>query len=210
MHILDVPSLYQGFQEFWGFFNARFKAMDEFLPLKPGMKVLDIGCGPGYTLERLPAGLNYIGFDTDAGYIAHAQKRCGTKGTFYHRFFDAKTAKEFAGADVVMMNGVMHHIDDAELAQTLKNIHAALKPNGVLFTLDGCRYKGQSRLKKFMIDMDRGKFVRTEKGYRKLLEPLFSKVQMHVRENYARIPYTLVVGVCRKGTAPNLKPKLKK
>jgi SAM-dependent methyltransferase len=210
MHILDIPAMYQGFQEFWGFFNARFKAIDEFLPLKPGMKVLDIGCGPGYTQERLPAGLNYIGFDTDSGYIAHAKKRCGTKGKFYHRFFDAKTAKEFAGADVVMMNGVMHHIPDAELSETLKNIHAALKPGGVLFTLDGCRYKGQSWFKKFLIDIDRGKFVRTEKGYRTLLEPLFNKVEMHVRESYPRIPYTLVVGVCHKEKAAKPKPKTKK
>ena len=118
------------------------------------------------------------------------------------RFFDDAAARELGPADVVMMNGVMHHIGDADLAATLATIQAALKPDGVLFTLDGCYEPGQSRLAKWLLDNDRGVHVRPAEGYRRLIADRFGAVDMHVRDDLSRLPYTFAICVARKAAEP--------
>ena len=142
--ILSHPALYQAYQNAGGFFGARIKAIADYLTLRPGMRVIDIGCGPGHILRHLPEGIEYTGFDIDEAYIAYARRSFGHLGTFHCRHFDAAAAREFAGADVVMMNGVLHHIADDGLQATLADIRDVLKSDGVLFTLDGCYREGQS------------------------------------------------------------------
>ena len=196
--ILQSPVLYQTFQQAGGFFGARVKAINDYVTLRPDMRIIDIGCGPGHILRHLPDNINYVGFDIDQSYIDHAKKIFGNRGKFLCRYFDAAAAQELAGVDLVMMNGVLHHISDAELQTTLANIRDVLKDDGVLFTLDGCYREGQSRFAKWMLDNDRGEYVRTEDGYRTILSRTFGGVQMTIREDYARVPYTFVIGLAAK------------
>jgi len=196
--LLESPSTYQLFQEAGGFFGARLKAIAEFLTLPPGTRVIDIGCGPGHILKYLPESVDYVGFDIDRPYIEHANRQFGGRGRFYCRLFDAAAAQEFGPADIVMMNGVLHHIADAELADMLASVRAVLRPGGLLFSLDGCHLPGQSGFRKWMLDNDRGAFVRDEAGYRAVLGRAFETVELHIREHYSRIPYTFVVGLARK------------
>jgi SAM-dependent methyltransferase len=195
---LNSPVIYQKFQEIGGFFGARVKAIAEFLPLRPGMRILDIGCGPGHILNHLPQGIDYFGFDVDERYIAHAGKAFAGRGQFFCRPFDASTVDLAAPVDVAMMNGVLHHISDDDLGPLLNAIRASLRAGGALFTLDGCYVPGQSRFNKWMLDNDRGCFVRDLAGYRRVLEPSFEDVALHVREGYSRVPYTFAVGISRK------------
>ena len=113
--ILNHPALYQAYQNAGGFFGARVKAIADYLTLRPGMRVIDIGCGPGYILRHLPPGIDYIGFDIDQAYIEHARRSFGHLGTISLPLFRCGCRPEFAGADVVMMNGVLHHIADEDL-----------------------------------------------------------------------------------------------
>jgi SAM-dependent methyltransferase len=168
-HLLAHPAIYQAYQELGGFFGARIKAIRDYLPIAPGMRVIDIGCGPGHIVRHLPEGIDYTGFDIDGPSIAYARRHFGQRGRFEARLFDADAAREFGPADVVMMNGVMHHIGDADLAATLANVRDALKPGGVLFTLDGCYRPGQSAIARWLLDNDRGVHVRDCDGYHRLL-----------------------------------------
>ncbi|MBS9478337.1 class I SAM-dependent methyltransferase [Ancylobacter sp. VKM B-3255] len=196
--ILNSPTLYQTFQQVGGFFGARIKAINEFLPIKDGTRIVDIGCGPGYILKYINKNVDYIGFDIDKNYIEHANHVFGDRGKFYCRLFDANAARDIGQVDIVMMNGVLHHISDEDLASLLNNVASVLKPGGILFSLDGCYTFGQSKFRKWMLDNDRGRFVRTEDGYRTLLETSFDKVDLFIRDNYSRVPYTFVVGISQK------------
>jgi hypothetical protein len=55
---------------------------------------------------------------------------------------------------------------------------------------------GQSRFAKWMLDNDRGE--RTEDEYRTILSRTFGGVQMAIREDYARVPCTFVIGLAAK------------
>jgi SAM-dependent methyltransferase len=196
--ILNHPSLYKAYQSAGGFFGARVKAIADYLTLRSGMRVIDIGCGPGYILRHLPSGIDYIGFDIDQAYIDHARRSFRHLGQFHCRYFDAAAAREFSGADVVMMNGVLHHIADEELSSTLANVRDVLKSDGVLFTLDGCYREGQSWIAKWLLDNDRGEFVRNRDGYDQVLSAAFKKVDLAIRDDYSRVPYTFIIGISRK------------
>ncbi|MCC8968722.1 methyltransferase domain-containing protein [Bradyrhizobium sp. Pear76] len=193
--LLRFPALYQAYQNVGGFFGARVKSIAEYLPLKAGDRVIDIGCGPGYIVEHLPRGITYIGFDIDQAYIYHARRKFSDRGTFQCRLFDEAVALEFAGADCVTMMGVMHHIADDSLKELLRSIRTVLRPGGTLFVLEPCYRSGQRAFAKWMLDNDRGDFVRSEEGYRAILSDAFEKVRMIIREDYARVPCTFVVGL---------------
>jgi SAM-dependent methyltransferase len=196
--MLKHPAFYQAYQNAGGFFGARIKAIADYLTLRPGMRIIDIGCGPGYILRHLPDRLDYTGFDVDEAYIAHARRSFGHLGTFHCRHFDAAAARELAGADVVMMNGVLHHIANEDLKTTLGDIREVLANDGILFTLDGCYCEGQSRIAKWLLDNDRGGFVRDRDGYYQVLRSAFERVNLVIRDDYSRVPYTFVVGVSQK------------
>jgi SAM-dependent methyltransferase len=197
-NLLESPYFYQKFQEVGGFFGARVRGLAEFIDLKPSMRVLDIGCGPGYILAHLPKNVEYVGYDIDATYIDHAKREFGSRGSFFCGYFDAKEAEALAPMDVVMMNGVLHHISDDELVRTLDAVRRVLRVGGILFTLDGCYREGQSIFRKWMLDNDRGRFIRNEAGYRAVLENAFEDVALHIRENYSRVPYSFAIGISQK------------
>jgi SAM-dependent methyltransferase len=196
--LLNSPVIYQSFQQAGGFFGARVKAIAEFLVIDPGVRVIDIGCGPGYIVNYISKNVHYVGYDIDQPYIEHANAKFWGRGSFYCRLFDATAAQELYPVDIVMMNGLLHHISDAELTGTLANVRSVLRPGGTLFSLDGCYRTGQSAFRKWMLDIDRGHFVRDEAGYRAVLRNVFEDVELHVREEYSRIPYTFVVGLSRR------------
>ncbi|CAG1021907.1 partial demethylmenaquinone methyltransferase / 2-methoxy-6-polyprenyl-1,4-benzoquinol methylase, partial [Methylococcales bacterium] len=191
--ILKQPLVYQTFQRLGGFFSARLKAIQAHLPLNEGDKVLDIGCGPGFIVNYMPKGISYYGFDIDKHYIAYANAKFGHKGRFICGFFNEDTASQYREADIVMMNGVLHHLTDEEVDQTLCVIKKALKPGGRLFTLDGCFVEGQSVLAHMLLKYDRGNYVRTQDHYRSLIIKHFDLVDVHVENSLSWVPYTWII-----------------
>ena len=96
-----------------------------------------------------------------------------------------------------MMNGLLHHLDDDEASALLGVLRRALKPSGVLFTLDGCLRDGLSRVANWVIRHDRGRHIRTEDGYRQLLKEHFGTVKIFIRDDLSLIRYPFAIGLAR-------------
>src|SRR5205823_7002829 len=92
--------------------------------------------------------------------------------------------------------GVLHHLDDKEAIDLFQVARAALKPGGKLITFDGCFCEGQSRIARYLLERDRGKFVRTAEAYVALARKAFENVEVTLRHDLLRLPYSHIIMKC--------------
>jgi SAM-dependent methyltransferase len=108
--------------------------------LKPGMRVLDGGCGPGMTTAILhemiqPAGM-IVGVDYSADRISHARKRYGNKPGIDFFLHDLREPlNDFGMFDLIWVRFVLEY-NLAESFGIIGHLKDALKPGGVLCLLD--------------------------------------------------------------------------
>jgi SAM-dependent methyltransferase len=167
-------------------FRRRF--VDEFVRPFVSATVLDIGCGPADILAYLPE-VNYFGFDISDAYIARANSRFGELGKFQCKALTSADLEKMPSFDIVLLLGVLHHLDDEVAMGVLHLANQALRPEGRLLTFDPCFEQGQNFIARFLIGIDRGQNVRTQVGYASLVSAVFESPRVEVRHN-AWIPYT--------------------
>ena len=192
---LKFPSLYLLSQGILGAKRARKKCIEEYARVEPGMRVLDIGCGPGYVVQYLPK-VCYFGFDISPQYINYAKQKYGGRGKFFAQRFDADMAGKLGPFDLILMAGLLHHLNDAEAVDLLDLSRRAISSTGRLITLDPCYYARQSSVAKFLMKRDRGESIRESTEYVTLASRKFGRVEMHIREDLFFLPYTAAVMVC--------------
>jgi SAM-dependent methyltransferase len=101
--------------------------------LKRGMKVLDLGCGPGLYAEKLyKAGVDVVGLDISERSIEYARKKAKESGLNIEyrcmNFFDMDYTDEFDAA--IQIYGELNTFSDAMRDRLLKLVHKALKKDG--------------------------------------------------------------------------------
>jgi SAM-dependent methyltransferase len=197
--ILAKARIYSLFAQITGAKRGRQIYVQNYIRPKAGDRILDIGCGPADILEALPE-VEYHGFDLSSNYIESARKRFGNRGSFHVEAVNRELIAKYAGFDLVLANGVLHHLNDAEATDLFQIAKTALKPGGALVTLDGCFVEGQSRAAEYLLRRDRGQFVRKQPDYLRLASQTFSKIESHLTHNLLRIPYTHLIMRCSRET----------
>jgi arsenite methyltransferase len=105
----------------------------EALAAKPGERVLDVGCGPGFfaaeLLERVGPKGSVLGIDQSPDMLAAATKRCEAFGNAEFREGDALSLPvEDGDFDAALSVQVLEYVKDATAA--LAEIRRALRPGG--------------------------------------------------------------------------------
>jgi len=192
---LALPSAYWLVQRVLGATAVHRRVVGHHARITAGQRVLDIGCGPGRVLDVLPE-VDYLGLDVSDEYVAAARRRYGSRAAF--RCADG-TSVDLAGEapfDVVLMMGVLHHLDDAAAGRTVGIAAAALHEGGRLVTLDPARTPQQAPTARWLTGRDRGAAIRAPNAYRTIAEPWFGSTMLSVYDDLARVPYTHAVLVC--------------
>jgi SAM-dependent methyltransferase len=194
--ILNLPWAYQMWGSVVGSDGYRKTLAKEHIRARPSDRILDVGCGPGSMVPYLPRS-EYVGFDANPDYIQQARRR------FPEAHFTCDRVNEYnlpqsEYFDIVIALGILHHLDDQEAVQLFRMARRTLKPQGRLITLDSVWVAGQSRLAKFLLSRDRGRFVRHAEQYVALASTSFSTVNSIVRHDMLRIPYSHLVLECSR------------
>lgn len=119
------------------------------MQLKPGMAVADIGAGTGLFTIPMAVGVGKEGkvyaVDIAPKFIEHLKARAQSAGqtNIQPVLCTDRSAEVPASAiDLAFICDTYHHFEHP--AETLKSLHAALKPGGRLILLDFKRIEGQS------------------------------------------------------------------
>ena len=188
--ILTHPWAYKMLQTAVGAGKFRRYFIDHYVRPKSGERILDIGCGPGEIMPYLPAGVEYVGYDISADYIAFAKQRFAGRGDFYAAPFQESELGRHQPFDTAIVIAVLHHLDDEEARSLLSLLKRAVRPGGRIITADLVSIEGQNPVAQMMVNWDRGQNVRRANEYAALATPIFDRVDGEVIDK-AFIPRTL-------------------
>jgi ubiquinone/menaquinone biosynthesis C-methylase UbiE len=176
--------------------QATARYVNEVLRPEPGIRMLDVGCGPANILSYLPS-VEYTGIDLNKKHIAFARQKYGDRGQFLVGNAADNLTQDERKFDLINVSALLHHLADNEAVSLFSTLKRLLQPSGRIVTIDNVWLPTQRFAVKFVNKLDSGMNIRTPEGYLKLLSGLGFDVQTRVFNDLLRIPYDHFVMVVR-------------
>ena len=112
--------------------TQNYEAFLSAMPKAQGLRILDFGCGPGRDLIYFKSyGHEPTGLDGSDKFCAMAREYSGCN-VLNQNFIELKLATE--SFDGVFANASLFHVPRQELVRVLRELKAALVPQGILFS----------------------------------------------------------------------------
>ena len=108
--------------------------------IKPGQRLLDLGCGPGKTTailrDMVQPGGTVLGLDASEDRIAHARRHYGNREGIQFAVHDLrKPLDRFGLFDAVWVRFVLEYFH-RENREVVQRIYESLRPGGFLYLID--------------------------------------------------------------------------
>ena len=111
--------------------SQNIAALLQYIEVRPPLAILDFGCGPGRDLKAfVELGHAPIGLEGSAGFAAMARAECFEVWEQNFLALDLPDNR----FDGIFANASLFHVPSQELPRVLSELHATLKPRGVLFS----------------------------------------------------------------------------
>jgi len=129
--LLERPAVYALWQA--PFARKKLRPVVESPAFATAQSILDVGCGPG-TNAPFFKGRDYLGIDLNPRYISRAKRKYGMS-------FEAADATSWhppggKSYDLVLINSLLHHLDDTQTDRVLATISSLLGAKGEVHILD--------------------------------------------------------------------------
>ena len=111
--------------------SQNIAALLQYIEGDPPFRILDFGCGPGRDLKAFAAlGHVAVGLEGAAEFAAMARAHTGCE-VWQQDFLKLDLPDDYF--DGIFANASLFHVPAQELPRVLAELHASLKPGGVLF-----------------------------------------------------------------------------
>ncbi|MBC2716498.1 MAG: methyltransferase domain-containing protein [Desulfobacteraceae bacterium] len=196
--VLGHPVIYNFFGRIAGMPGKYRMYIGKFMKPVDNMRILDIGCGTSTILDYLPSSVFYEGYDINPAYINFAEKKYGHRAVFHNKRVNQMTLLKSEPYDVILADGLVHHLNDSEAKKLFQIGYKSLKKNGFMLTSDPAFIENQNRIAKFISSIDRGRHVRFPKDYSKIAESSFANIETHIIHDIGTVPMTACILKCWK------------
>jgi SAM-dependent methyltransferase len=195
--ILKVPFVYRSLTLLVSPASLAADTVRDFLDVADGSRVLDLGCGYGEIAKYFVGRTEYVGIDSNQGYIDEANLRFrNTNAQFIVADIADPKVLALGPFDLVLLTGVLHHLPSElvkELAEASKGL---VSTKGRFVAVEPVFAPDQRLSARLTIAADRGRYVRDAEGYVSLLKNGFKNVESQVLHGRLRIPYSHVILTC--------------
>ena len=160
----EHPLVYRALQA--PFHERKLAPFLRLLPRHPALRILDVGCGPGTNTAHF-RDHTYTGVDINIDYIANAHRRF--PGRFLVGDVTDPTVLPDEKFDCVLLNSLMHHLDDDAVDGLLARLGRLLAPEGTIHILD-LVLPPRASPARLLARLDRGRFARSLGDWRERFE----------------------------------------
>lgn len=186
--LVTEPWFYRALQASLGARRALERYVAQVLKPAPGIRMLDVGCGPATVLSYLPR-LDYTGIDLNPKHIAFARAAYPDRGHFIVGDAGKDLAQEEDSFDLINVSALLHHLSDGEARTLFRSLHRLVKSGGRIATIDPVWLPSQRFIPQLMKRLDSGRNIRNPADYLALVERGGFAVESDVFNDLLRIPY---------------------
>lgn len=194
--LITMPLVYNSLMFSFGADQMITRYVNEVMQPEPGMKMLDVGCGPANVLAYLPS-LDYTGIDLNEKHIVYARQRYGDRGRFFVGNAAEDLKQEEKSFDLINVSALLHHLGDTEAVSLFASLKRLLKDDGRIVTIDNVWLPDQRAAVKLINTLDSGTNIRTPEGYVELLSGSGFAIETRIFNDLLRIPYDHFTMVAR-------------
>jgi SAM-dependent methyltransferase len=154
------------------FADEKFAPIAAHNDLQRVRRVLDVGCGPG-TNAAYFAHAEYTGIDMNEAYLEHARRKFGR--TFIAADVTQYRVAESERFDFILLNSLLHHIDDSGAEKLLGRLATLLTDDGHVHIID-LLLPEETSVARFLARADRGDHPRPMAQWREMFTKCFDAV----------------------------------
>lgn len=174
----EIPFFFHYLRKIPEFGYNQTKQRIKKLTKRRNLPILDIGCGTG-EFCGLFSSLCYVGIDVSDSYIKFAKKH------YPEYTFKCQDGRSLEFLDksfyYVLINGVIHHMNDIDAQAILLEASRVLRTSGMLILIESVPASATNILGNLMRSMDRGRYFRNEEENYSLVSRVFAIFE---REKY--------------------------
>lgn len=170
IRLLERPGVYLAWQR--PFASTKLEPVKRHNDLSAVRRVLDVGCGPGTNAAEFED-VDYLGVDINPSYVAYAKKKFGPR--FAVADVRCDPIDGHGTYDFVLLNSLLHHLDDAAATSLLESLRRFVSNDGHLHVVELVLPSGRG-VPRLLARSDRGAYPRSLSAWRTLLTRYFDDV----------------------------------
>lgn len=193
-NLLKYPRIYNLYQSIIGARNFQKRFVNDYLKIKDGFNVLELGCGTGNIARFISKNVNYTGMDFCPNYINYVKNKFP-----YFKFFNKDLGKAWESDctyNLVYAEAILSAMSEEQVHNLCESIKKCTNNESRIVFSDMNYSDSLGYFQKMLYKSERNNVIRSKDEYVTLLTKYFNIDNISVMEHIYRIPYSKLIFEC--------------